>query len=211
MREVLSVFLLYLKPNPLKALWILLRLCILPFNKLNRVIPKVGLIIDIGCGSGFLSQFLSQSSRKRQIIGIDKSKGRIRTAISTLAGKDSNVSFQLGDASKIHFPKANCFLLVDVLHHIPFSKQVSLLNSLSSRMKKDSLIIIKEVDSSNVLPFLFGQIIEKVLYPTETIYTRSKQDWVKLTSSLGLRSNPVREFFYFPDSTIILVCRKVKG
>lgn len=211
MREVLSVFLLYLKPNPLKALWILLRLCILPFNKLNRVIPKSGLIIDIGCGSGFLSQFLSKSASKRQIIGIDKSKGRINTAISTLAGKNSNVSFQLGDANKIHFPKASCFLLVDVLHHIPYSKQVNLLNSLSSQMKKDSLLIIKEVDSSSFLPFLFGQIIEKVLYPKETIYTRSKQDWVTLTSSLGLRSNPVREFFYFPDSTIILVCRKVKS
>lgn len=211
MSEVLSVFSLYLKSNPIKSFWVLLRLLILPYNKLSRAVPKKGLVVDIGCGSGFLSQYLAHTVKARKLVGIDTSPGRIKTALLANPGKKGGVSFKLGDASKIHFPQASCFLLVDVLHHIHFQKQLSLLTSLVKQMNKNCYLVIKEVDPSNLIPFLFGQAIEKVLYPHETIFTRSKQDWVTLISSLGLKVDTVEEFFYFPDSTIILVCRKVKG
>lgn len=210
MREVLAVFLLYFQINPLRAFWVLLRLLILPYNKLNRVIPKKGLIVDIGCGTGFLSQFLAQSFEKREIIGIDNSPGRIKTAIAAALRKKTKVTFKLGDANKISFPAASCFLLVDVLHHIPFQKQLTLLSSLAKQMNQECYLVIKEVDSSNLGPFLFGQAIEKILYPDETIYTRSRKEWITELNTLGLRVTPLKEAFYFPDSTMILVCQKLK-
>ncbi len=208
MNKLVFLFLLYKPQGIIKALWTILRIIILPYNKLDSLVPKNGTILDIGCGNGGLSNYLSLQSPKRKILGIDLSKKRIESAKKSI-GKRKNVNFALGDVIKIKKSKADCYLIVDVLHHIDFEKQERLLRFLAKKMNKNSRLIIKEVDPSNKIPFLCGHVIEKALYPKEKIYARPKKEWEKVFRSLGLAIKVTGGTFYFPDSTCIFVLTKI--
>lgn len=206
MNRLYSLLLLYRPQGIIKASWTVLRILILPYKKLDSLIPESGTIVDIGCGNGGFSNYISLSTSKRNVFGIDLSKKRIESAKKSI-GKRKNVKFVLGDVTKIKRPSADSYLIIDVLHHIDFQSQEKLLKFLAKKMNKNSMLIIKEVDPSNKIPFLFGHLIEKILYPKERIYARSKKDWGVLFRSLGLAFQTIPGVFYFPDSTRVFVLR----
>ena len=209
MNRLISLFLLYRPQGIIKASWTVLRILILPYKKLDSLIPGKGTIVDIGCGNGGFSNYISLFSSKRNVFGIDLSKKRIESAKKSI-GKRKNVKFVLGDVTKIKQPKADCYLVIDVLHHIDFKNQEKLLKFLAKKMSKNSMLIVKEVDPSNRIPFLFGHFIEKTLYPNEKIYARSRRDWQEFFRSLGLNIKVIPGSSYFPDSTKIFILEKKK-
>lgn len=204
MRELLLVFRIYKPFGLLRAGWSVLRILILPFEKLNTIIPSSCAIIDIGCGNGSFTNYISLRSDKRKIIGIDRSKERISLAIKSVR-KRKNIKYIFGDVINAKLPKVDCYLMVDVLHHISFQNQDKLLHFLAKQLKKNSVLIIKEVDPSNILPFFFGHSIEKILYPKERIYARKKSEWIKFFNDLKLKCTVKSGALYFPDSTCIYV------
>ncbi len=176
MNKLVSLFLLYKSQGIIKASWTVLRILILPYKKLDSLIPENGTIVDIGCGNGGLDNYISLSSYKRKVLGIDLSKKRIASAKKTVK-KRNNIEFKLGNAVLEKLPKADCFILVDVLHHIDFQNQEKILKFLAKKLDANTQLIIKEIDPSDKIPFVFGQLFEKILYPKEKIYARSKKDW----------------------------------
>ncbi len=210
MNKLISLFLLYKPQGIIKASWTVLRILILPYRKLDLLIPEKGTIVDIGCGNGGLSNYISLSTSKRDVFGIDLSKKRIISARKSVE-KRKNVKFVLGDVTKIKQPKADCYLVIDVLHHIDFLSQEKLLKFLTKRMNKNSILIVKEVDPSNKIPFLFGHLIEKTLYSKEKIYARSRKDWERMFRSLDLSIKVLPGALYFPDSTCIFILKKTSA
>lgn len=206
MKTLIFLFLIYDSQGIFKALWTVLRIFLLPYRKLDAVVPLAGTIIDIGCGSGGMTNYLALRSSKRNMKGIDLSRERISVALKSV-GKRKNIRFIHGDAVTAKLPLADCYIMIDVLHHITFQNQQKLLRFIVQHMKNHSILIVKEVDPSNRIPFLFGHIIEKILYPKEKIYARSKKDWVLLFESLGLSFRITPGVFYFPDSTCIFTVR----
>lgn len=205
MHKLVSLFRLYRPQGLIKASIVTLRILILPFWKIDRVLPNHGTIVDIGCGAGGMSNYLSISSSERYLFGIDISKKRIQTAMKTL-GKRKNIEFKLGNIMNMNFKTTNHYLMVDVLHHIPFLQQQKLITLLSKKLKGDSFLIIKEVDKSNTLPFLFGHLWEKILYPQEQICVRTKNEWVKMLNNLDLKCDILSGSPFFPNSTFVIVC-----
>jgi len=190
-----------------RALWTCLRVLVTPFAKLDKIIPNSGLIMDVGCGNGGVANYLSTGGRRRRLIGVDYSRSRINEALRSVHGR-KNINFVYGDVTSKKLPRADCYFFVDVLHHIPFKDQIKLINRLVSLMNKKTMLAIKEVDTSNTLPFWFGQISEKILYPTEKIYARSKRDWLRIFSKMGLSYQIEAGTLYFPDSTLIYILSK---
>ena len=207
-RSLFNVFSLYLSFGFLHGLRAFLRILILPFWKIDKAFPKKGVIIDIGCGDGGLTNYLALKNRNRIMVGIDMSKDRIGLAKKTVKNR-KNIQFIKENAVTMSFNKADGKLLVDVFHHISFHDQEILLKSLSKKMDKNALLVIKEVDNSNFLPFWFGHVIEKILYTGQTIYTRSKEDWLVLFTSLDLSCKIESGSLFFPDSTLIFICKKI--
>ncbi|MFA5932986.1 MAG: class I SAM-dependent methyltransferase [Microgenomates group bacterium] len=185
----------------------MIRLLILPFWKIDKALPLSGTIMDVGCGAGIMSNYLAICSPARKVLGVDLSKNRIISAKQSISGR-KNIKFKLGNITKMTIKKYENYLMVDVLHHIPFQEQQKLLTILSKKLNKSSLLIIKEVDASNRLPFLFGHFWEKVLYPNEQINVRTRKEWLKVFSKLGLGCTVLTGSPIFPDSTLIFVCHK---
>lgn len=202
-----NLFLIYLPLGFLKALRAILRIFILPFWKIDKILPNSGTIIDIGCGDGCLTNYLALRSKRRTLIGVDKSTKRINWVEKTSIGR-KNIKFISANIVTMKLPKGDRYLLVDVLHHIPFTFQEKILQKLVTNMGKNSMLVIKEVDNKNFLPFWFGHTVEKILYPRDIIYTRSREEWTILLNQLSLSYAIEQGSPLFPDSTIIFKCKK---
>ena len=83
---------------------------------------KKGLIIDLGCSYGLLTNILAYFNKNRKLIGLDYNKNRIKKAFVGL----KNTEYKAKDISKVSIPKVDCTFLVHVLHHVdPRRKQIS--------------------------------------------------------------------------------------
>jgi len=81
-------------------------------------------ILDLGCGSGWLS--LELGRRRLEVVGVDMSKDRLAIARRFLKENPykknfGKVKYVAGDLNKINFPKNSFDVIVtwDTLHHFP--------------------------------------------------------------------------------------------
>ncbi len=104
---------------------------------------KPGAIIECGCGSGFVLEFMSSAFPDSQIVGIDNNLKRLKTAASKGL---KNVHLLCGDLTDWFIKKqsANNLLYVDCIHVI-----------CSNRGKEQAKAVLfksfKVLDSGNVL------------------------------------------------------------
>ena len=98
-----------------------IRPMICPFSLIEKYVPKKGVIVDIGCGYGIFSYFLSSQSKDRKILGIDLNKNRILLA-NEIYQTSNNLRFECSNITDIKIPKADSITAVDILHQIPTKK-----------------------------------------------------------------------------------------
>jgi 2-polyprenyl-3-methyl-5-hydroxy-6-metoxy-1,4-benzoquinol methylase len=104
-------------------------------------IAKADSIIDIGCGSGRLSEMTPDY---KKYLGLDNSSELISLAKTTYSNR-KNIKFQATDIVTNNIPN-NHFdlaLMIAVIHHIPTKKlRLQILKNISSSLKPNSTIII---------------------------------------------------------------------
>ena len=61
-------------------LFLLLRNLHLSYSRIESLVPRKGLIIDLGCGYGFFPNLLAYLSQERKIVGVELSKRKIKYA-----------------------------------------------------------------------------------------------------------------------------------
>ena len=66
-------------------------------------------MLELGCGSGFLSRLLAQSVPKAQVVGLDSDPAslEIARAIQKREGVGDALRFEQGDAQQLPFPDAS--------------------------------------------------------------------------------------------------------
>lgn len=120
------------------------------FNKRHRSIFNIlksnGLtpwhnVLEIGCGSGLLSNVISQYAKF--VTAIDSSPQRIQSAIKQF-GHRRNILFLQADATQYQYPSHayDVILLPDVLEHIPIAQHNALFCQLASALKPSGFILI---------------------------------------------------------------------
>ncbi|MCD4682014.1 MAG: 1-acyl-sn-glycerol-3-phosphate acyltransferase, partial [Bacteroidales bacterium] len=116
------------------------------YNFMNEIVPRNGIITDVGCGYGFMATMLALTSEERKITGFDYDKDKIITAQnSTFDIK--NLTFEHGNITAMNLPESDVFLIVDVLHYMAAKKQTELIERCFSKLNKHGLIIIRETDT----------------------------------------------------------------
>ena len=112
----------------------------------NSLIPRNGMITDIGCGYGFISYMLNLVSPQRQIIAIDYDEDKIEVARSC-AIKNTNTVFVHEDINEYSLTNSDVFLLNDVLHYMPVDLQIDIINRCIMKLNPSGMIIIRDADS----------------------------------------------------------------
>jgi 1-acyl-sn-glycerol-3-phosphate acyltransferase len=112
----------------------------------NQVVPRKGVVCDIGCGYGFLATMLKLVAPTREIIAFDYDEIKINLARE--AHKMMNgLTFIAGDVLEIELPKADTFLLNDVLHYMPDNQQTACIKKCMDNLNEGGQIIIRDADT----------------------------------------------------------------
>ncbi len=116
------------------------------FNMMNDIVPREGIITDIGCGYGFMATMLALASDERKITGFDYDEDKISTAQNCTFDLE-NLSFKHGRILNMDLPESDVFLLIDVLHYMSAEKQMKVIDQCFSKLKNNGRIIIRDADS----------------------------------------------------------------
>lgn len=117
------------------------------YKKINIRVLKNRTVLDVGCGLGVVSLYLSQIAKK--VVAFDIQKAR-----EWKKYKKKNLSFHVANAEKMPF-RDNIFdgvYLQDVLHHVKHPEKV--LKEIDRVTSEKSIIILLEGNRYNPIMYL---------------------------------------------------------
>lgn len=115
------------------------------YQLFHELIPRQGLILDIGCGYGFMSYVLQFASPRREIIGYDYDEEKIAVANHCFS-RNENIYFLKADINQVHPGPADAVILSDVLHYLQPDEQESLIQKSMDALRPGGILLIREGD-----------------------------------------------------------------
>ncbi len=185
-----KIYKIYSRLGLLQGLYTIIRMVLVPFEKIEKVIPKEGKILDLGCGNGLFSHFMYLTSKKRSIIGVDIDENRVHTAQLTVNGMKS-IEFFHGDVNNIKLYDAQIITLIDLLHHLAYKDQENLLERIYKKIENQGIVIIKDLNRRPRWKYMLHYVHDTVSYKGGKLYFRSSDEMVRLLKRIGFR---VQEF-----------------
>lgn len=181
-----------------------------PYEVVNKIIPKSGTIIELGCGEGLLTNYLAISEPKRKIVGFELVPERLSVAKK----KIKNTTYKVADITKLNLPKSDIFILFHVLHHLPSKiSQEKLLENVKKRLNKNGKLIIVDVHVSFDIKYLAAWFADHFLVPwvfEKRFYTRAyfrnASQWKSLLKKIGYKTKTKIETKGRPFPNIIFEC-----
>jgi len=82
--------------------------------ELHGLLPRKGLVLDLGCGYGPISHWLAQASPERKVLGVDRNPDKIRVAQCSALGSQQ-VVFETHDFREWPLPECSAVVLLDVM------------------------------------------------------------------------------------------------
>jgi 1-acyl-sn-glycerol-3-phosphate acyltransferase len=111
----------------------------------DRLVPRTGYIVDLGCGYGFMDYMLHFRAPERRILGVDYDPRKITTAQHCQA-RSEMLEFIAGDITEVDFNNADAIVISDVLHYLEEDKQMMLLERAYARLADHGRLIIRDGD-----------------------------------------------------------------
>jgi 1-acyl-sn-glycerol-3-phosphate acyltransferase len=139
-----AVRLAYLFKGPVLEWYVRIKMMLeKDFILYHKLLPKSGIIIDFGCGYGYITYMLMLTSPARHLTGVDFDEEKIEVARNTYL-KNDRISFLHADVSTVDITSCNGFLLGDVLHYLPPEAQQRLLEGCMENLQPGGVILIRE-------------------------------------------------------------------
>lgn len=179
-----------------------------PYASLEPLVPRRGLVVDLGCGYGTFSHLLGLLGPERRVVGLDLDAGKVSHAARGL----SNVDCRVGDVRTAALEPADCVLLVHVLHHLDsYEAQERLLDVCVERLKPGGRLIVCEVDGEPRWKHALGLLADRLLYPGEPIHYRFLGPMTALLESKGLRVEARRSDAGTPFAHVTYACERLSA
>ncbi len=162
LRKIKAVLKYYRNTLLEDKLKIILRLlfCVEPIIKvISTYLPTHGLIVDLGCGYGIISNLIVDSSSQRKVIAVDLSSHRVDVAKLC---HNENITFINSDIRKFDIPDCDSILMIDILCMIPFSDQLEILSNCYERLNKNGIMIIKDTSKSPRWKYIYTRFEESI-------------------------------------------------
>lgn len=184
-----------------------------PYLEVIDLVPKKGMLVELGSGEGIFTNFMGITSKDRKVVGVEIDKTRFTQASRGIA----NVKFVHSDATTYKIPKCDAIVLFHLLHHLTsYREQEKLLKNCFDSLKKGGKLIIVEVNIKPTLKYLIAWLTDHLLVPWifekrfySQIFFRRKNEWIELLKNIGFAKLTSKEAEKGkPFSHIILDCTK---
>ena len=120
------------------------------YSFFHELLPREGVITDIGCGMGQMDLMLSMYCPQRRIVGIDYDEEKIAVARNSWLLKTlPSLEFRCGDASSCGLPESDAFVISDMLHYMPYGGQSALIRRCAEKLRPGGIMIVRDSDSEN--------------------------------------------------------------
>lgn len=115
------------------------------FDRIERLLPASGRILDVGCGHGLLAILAAAGEKGREVIGTDLLETRLAAGreVARRHGLD-NVRFERRDIADPPSGSFDAIMVADVLLYRPLPAQRDLLKHLSGLLTPGGRLLIKE-------------------------------------------------------------------
>ena len=157
------------------------RMKVLPLEKIDKIVPKKGTIVEIGCGHGLIANYLALSSPERRMIGVDIDDRRISMARGTVRGR-SNIRFDNNMFLSNFYHDLDNVILFGVLLLIPYSEWKGLFGHIHAALKPSGEVLLHDVFDDGSLTFRLHRAKEGLL--KKTGITKGEGFFVKKTAEL---------------------------
>jgi len=115
------------------------------YRLFDKLLPREGNIIDLGCGYGYLAYMLQFLSDRRTITGVDYDEDKIETAQHGYA-RTTNLQFHHDDVTR--YPLADGrydgIVISDVLHYLSRESQDALIRRCIGALSDHGVLIIRD-------------------------------------------------------------------
>ncbi len=115
------------------------------YDEYDRLLPRTGKIVNLGCGYGAMSYMLMLLSKNRTLVGMDYDAEKIELATNCFS-KNERISFETADIRTYDVPQADAFVISDVLHYVDEESQRQIINRCISKLNDGGLIVIRDGD-----------------------------------------------------------------
>src|ERR1019366_8272185 len=121
----------------------LLKHSLYPIRFLTGGLPSTGVILDLGCGEGMLTNLLAVNLPGARFHGIDKDAPKIALAQQNAP---ANATFACQDINAFDYAPAAAIIFNDVVHHCESAGQARMLDKAFDLLEDDGVLLLKEVD-----------------------------------------------------------------
>jgi ubiquinone/menaquinone biosynthesis C-methylase UbiE len=161
----------------------------IPFAKeilesINKFVVKENpIILDVGCGPGFLLLEIAKLIPNAKLFGVDSSEDMLRIAIKKFQEKKINtVSFKLGSAEKIPLPDAHSDVVVCLNSLHDFKNAEDTISEVYRILQSSGIFILKDKNGAypkwkavlGFIPLVFNSGFKRTLR-----YFRSNELWLE--------------------------------
>ena len=189
------------KVRHIKGVYATIRMALCPLMDIERFLPEKGTIMDVGCGTGLLLQWLSlcKDSRNFRLVGIEIDQQRIDLGrkVCNKLGIGSKIDLRVENFTSIKCERdLSAITFIDVLHHMDFDLQQLMLKLAFEKLAQGGIILIKEVDTKPVWKYVYCYIFDALTHLTNITkgkvgYYRSRPEWAKILTKHGFSTRSV--------------------
>lgn len=186
------------------------------------LLPPNGTIVDLGCGRGLPFSLLAAARDLSDdparpvdwpvhhgpwaLRGVEVNSALARTARRALRGI---ATIERGDMVRKPVPPCRAALLLDVLHHLSYPDQESVLARVHSALEPGGALLIRETDAGAGWRFRLTRAADRIAGIRRWRFAgrhryRSLEEWAELLEALGYRTRivPVAETRWYADLLI---------
>jgi 1-acyl-sn-glycerol-3-phosphate acyltransferase len=186
------------------------------YQLFHKLVHNEGVIIDAGCGYGFMAYMLAYLSPQRKVIGIDHDEAKIDVAENGF-DKPANLQFIKANLKEFHVPDCNCIIFNDVLNYFNEQDRNKIITNYSSKLLSGGIILVRNSDNkfsrkhaaTRLSKFFFARVFNFNKTENKSAFFLSS-DLIKLGESLGFESSMVDQTKR-KSNNILVFKRKING